>query len=47
MGNDEALYMDMSSKKHAQGVVKMRDMAINMLGPDMEPAIRMPPAIGA
>jgi hemoglobin-like flavoprotein len=34
---EEELYTSETFKKHARGVVKMLDAAVNMLGPDLEP----------
>jgi hemoglobin-like flavoprotein len=39
-GNEEELYKSKSFKAHARGVVKMLDAAVNMLGPDLEPATK-------
>ena len=35
--NDERLYSSPDFLKHAKRVVKMLDVAVNMLGPDLEP----------
>lgn len=45
--NDEALFKDPQFLVHATGVVKMLDVAVNMLGPDLEPVTKALEDLGA
>ena len=46
-GKEEELYKSESFKAHAQGVVKMLDAAVNMMGPDLQPVTRTLTKLGA
>lgn len=46
VGNEESLYQSPKFKVHAKGVVSMLDKAVNMLGPDLEPALISLSALG-
>ena len=45
--DEEKLYKSEKFKRHAAGVVTMLDAAVNMLGPDMEPATKALTGLGA
>ena len=45
--DEEKLYQSAKFKRHAAGVVTMLDAAVNMLGPDLEPATKALTRLGA
>ena len=45
--NDESLYSSPQFLKHARGVVRMLDVAVNMLGPDLDPVSKALEELGA
>jgi hypothetical protein len=45
--NDETLFKDPRFLMHAKGVVGMLDVAVNMLGPDLEPVTKALEDLGA